>query len=146
MALWLVGIMVMGCAPRPDPIRYGQDACTYCRMTIVDQRYGSELVTDKAKVYKFDAIECMINYMHAHPDITFAHTLVTHFNHPGELVDAHTSIYLITPKLPSPMRADINAFADRPTADSFRRRYGGKIYTWEELLQMDFRRSAGRSM
>ena len=34
-------------------------------MTIVDPRYGAELVTTKGKVYKYDAVECLINSVYA---------------------------------------------------------------------------------
>ena len=32
-------------------------------MTIVDNKHSAELVTTKGKVYKFDAIECMIRHL-----------------------------------------------------------------------------------
>ena len=32
-------------------------------MTIVDKVHAAEIVTQKGKVYKFDATECMINFM-----------------------------------------------------------------------------------
>ena len=32
-------------------------------MTIVDKLHAAEIVTKKGKVYKFDATECMINYI-----------------------------------------------------------------------------------
>ncbi len=149
---WLAvgaGIWIMGngaCSPQPQPIRYGEDVCAYCKMTVVDQRYGSELVTTKGKVYTFDAIECMVNYLHDHPEERFAHRLVTHFTNPGKLAPAETSIYLITEQLPSPMRADINAFPDRATAEEYQRKYGGTIYTWDELSKMKFGHSGGHSM
>ena len=48
--------------PKQEEINYGVDACAYCKMNIVDPKFGAELITKKGRVYKFDAIECMVNY------------------------------------------------------------------------------------
>jgi copper chaperone NosL len=55
-------IMLIACNPERKPIQYGEDKCAFCRMSIVDQRFGGEIVTQKGKVYMFDAVECMVNY------------------------------------------------------------------------------------
>ena len=60
---WLLGlIFISACTVEPQPIQYGRDNCAFCKMTIVDGRYGSELVSSKGKVFKFDAVECLINF------------------------------------------------------------------------------------
>jgi copper chaperone NosL len=59
----LLVLLLLACNPESQPINYGADMCEFCRMSIVDQRFGSEIVTQKGKVYKFDAVECMINYL-----------------------------------------------------------------------------------
>ena len=56
-------LLFAACSPQPRPIEYGTDLCDFCRMTIVDKQHAAELVTDKGRVYKFDAIECMVNYL-----------------------------------------------------------------------------------
>ena len=54
---------MISCNPESKPIIYGQDKCDFCRMSIVDQRFAGEIVTQKGKVFKFDAVECMLNYI-----------------------------------------------------------------------------------
>ena len=58
---FLLVLALMACTPEKQPIHYGQDDCSYCKMTIVDQRYGAEALTKTGKVYKYDAVECMVN-------------------------------------------------------------------------------------
>ncbi|ELR70762.1 lipoprotein, putative [Fulvivirga imtechensis AK7] len=101
-------------------------------MTIVDQRYAAELVTDKGKVYKFDAIECLINYQNEHQKATFAHILVSTYNN-KTLTDAAGCSYLRSENLPSPMGMYITAVSDKGTAEELRQDQGGQIYSWEEL-------------
>ena len=33
-----------------------------CKMTLVDKKFGAEVVTKKGKVYKFDDLNCMIKF------------------------------------------------------------------------------------
>lgn len=126
------------CSVKPQDIHYGQDMCDYCKMSIVDNRYGSEIVSDKGKIYKFDAIECMINFIKENKNTDYKYKLVTYFDDPGKLQDAETAAFLITDKLPSPMRGDINAFANIEKANEYQKKYGGEIYTWKELLNLSF--------
>lgn len=104
-------------------------------MTVVDQRYGAELVTGKGKVYMFDAVECLINYKDENKlaDDHFSHILVTGFSKPGKLIDATKSFYLQSRQLPSPMGMYLTAFSDRETADQFAKDFVGEIFNWQEL-------------
>jgi len=43
-------IMLIGCNPGPKPITYGNENCEYCSMTIMDDKYASEIITSKGKV------------------------------------------------------------------------------------------------
>ena len=47
-------LLLNGCSKGPKPIDYGNDGCHFCKMTIVDKIHGSELITEKGKVFKFD--------------------------------------------------------------------------------------------
>ena len=58
----LLGVFFSSCSTSPQPINYGNDACHYCQMTIVDQIYGAEVISDKGKIFKFDAAECLIRH------------------------------------------------------------------------------------
>lgn len=120
------------CTPQPQPISYGNDGCAFCKMTIVDSRYSAELVSDKGKVFKFDAIECMVNYEKQNSETIFALKLISSFDK-KELISAAQSHYLRSEKLPSPMGMYITGFSDKATAKSFAENHGGALYTWESL-------------
>lgn len=132
LILWLGS-----CQVRERPIEYGRDECTHCKMMVMDQRYGSELVTDKGKVYTFDSAECLIEYLHDNEDLTEAAALllVTPYTLPDHLINAREATYLVSEKLPSPMGAYLTAFSDVTSAEKFRSMNGGVLYEWEELYQ-----------
>ncbi len=127
------GFLIVSCSTRPQPISYGEDLCSYCRMSIVDARYGAELVTDKGKVYKFDALECLINHQQDNPEEVYAHVLVTDVTEPGQLTDARACTYLISPNIPSPMGANLSSFGSRATAESWLAQHEGILLDFGQL-------------
>ena len=128
-------VLLFCCKPGPEPIQYGFDGCHYCSMTIVDKQHASEFVTRKGKVYKFDASECMINFIRDIERATVALYLVNDYNNPGVLVDAKQATYLISENIPSPMGAYLTAFNSREEAELARESNKGILLTWEELNQ-----------
>lgn len=132
--LFLPVLFLVACNISPQPINYGEDACHYCTMTIVDQQHAAQIVTDKGKAYKFDAIECMLNYHRENEEINPELYLVNNFMNPGELIDATKATYLISKNIPSPMGEYLSAFQTKEAADKTKMKYEGKLYTWQEIL------------
>jgi copper chaperone NosL len=133
LSLFLVGFAA--CSVKPDPIDYGEDNCVHCEMTIMDHRYGTEVVSDKGKVYKFDSIECLVEFLEDQEkgEEKFSLVLFTPFDQPGKLFDAFTSHVLHSRNLPSPMGMYLTAFETKEAATGFQGKYGGKLYDWEAL-------------
>jgi copper chaperone NosL len=127
--LWLIS----SCTPTPEPIEYGSDMCDFCKMSIVDAQHGAELVSSKGKVFKFDAIECLIGYSKEKKDTQFAFELVNDYSTPKELIEAKQSTFLISENLSSPMGANLTAFGDKKNAEEMLSAKGGKLFSWSEL-------------
>ncbi len=102
-------------------------------MTIVDRQHAAEAVTDKGKVYVFDAIECLIRFQSDNADKTFALLFVNDYDSPGELIDAASSTYLVSPAVPSPMGANLSGLSDLPSAEKMKTEKGGDLYNWAEI-------------
>jgi copper chaperone NosL len=132
----LIGLILMlnACQKKgPQPINFGQDACDYCRMNIVQPQYGAELITTKGKVYKFDAVECMINYKTENQEMEFRDHYVINFAEAQKLIQAQSAFYLHSRNLPSPMGMFLTATGQKQKAEELKRQHGGKIYSWQEL-------------
>jgi len=133
LSMLTVGFMLTSCQSGPQPIPYGEANCDHCQMTIVEQHYGCELLTDKGKVYMFDAIECMLHFKASRPEEQWSDILVTPHNSPGKLVQAREAWYLRSAQLQSPMGLHLTAF----TGDKSRwlEEFGGTAYSWERLQE-----------
>ncbi|MEE9372796.1 MAG: nitrous oxide reductase accessory protein NosL [Saprospiraceae bacterium] len=132
LSLLLMGLL-LSCSPSPRDIAYGQDICHYCKMTIVDRQHAAQLVTDKGKVTNYDAIECMINFVNNNPEMNFAFTLVNDYANPSALIDAHSSHYLISKAIPSPMGRFLSAFSGPEVALRLQEEKGGKTFDWNGI-------------
>ncbi|HAL81974.1 MAG TPA: copper-binding protein [Mucilaginibacter sp.] len=133
----MIGLL-SACSRAPEPIQYGKDACTHCRMTIMDKRFAAEIVTAKGKVFKFDAAECMADFLKEKPEIATNENsifLVSDFNHPGQFVDARKSFFLNDNSLTSPMGGNLAAFSSENSAKELQKDKSARIYNWGLLLK-----------
>jgi copper chaperone NosL len=127
-------LLFFGCNASPQAIDYGHDACHFCKMTIVDKVHAAEIVTKKGKIYKFDATECMVNFMEEFDISEIKLYLTNHYLEPEILIDATKATFLISKNIPSPMGAFITAFEKKVEAEKTQAEKEGTLYTWDELL------------
>lgn len=132
-----ISLVILSCKAGPKPIEIGKDICAHCKMTIMDKRYGAEVITDKGKVYKFDSSECLIEYVRKNPLVDFPVRALLVINHsaPGEFIDATDAYFLHSEKLQSPMGGNLTAVHNKATIDKYILEYGGEVWTWEEALR-----------
>lgn len=129
-------IVLLACSKEITPIEYGKDQCEHCRMTLTDKKFGAEIITKKGKAIKFDAAECMLNYIREKKieENEVDKYLVINLTKPGTFIDAVNASYLISDKLRSPMGENISSFADKSEADIYLKNFGGEMYNWDELI------------
>jgi len=133
-SILVLPLLLLSCQPKAQPIAYGQQDCTFCKMTIVDKIHAAQLVTAKGKVFNYDAIECMLNANSEFNEADVAMYLVNHYANPAELINATQATYLVSKELPSPMGGNLTAFATKAEAESALQEYGGSLHTWAEML------------
>lgn len=127
-------LFFLNCNVGPEPINYGSDSCQFCTMTIVDKVHAAEIVTQKGKVYKFDATECMINFIKEFDTSEIKLYLATNYTEPEVFTDATKATFLISENIPSPMGAFLSAFENQLDAEKFQLDKGGELHTWDQLL------------
>ncbi|WP_338731042.1 nitrous oxide reductase accessory protein NosL [Mangrovimonas cancribranchiae] len=128
-------LLLFACNVAPKPINYGEDGCHFCKMTIVDKVHAAEIVTQKGKVYKFDATECMVNFMEEFDTNEIALYLSNNYLEPEALIDATQATFLISENIPSPMGAYLSAFKTKAEAESVQSNKGGTLYNWSSLQE-----------
>jgi len=125
---------------KPEAIDFHKDSCHYCKMVITDKRFGAEIVTAKGKIYKFDALECMQNFVHNHPEKIGK-------NHKKYVVDTSASskevrllpvedaIYYVDPRIRSPMgRGYMTSDSDEGLRTLVGSEKAKEFIRWNELL------------
>ncbi len=125
------------CSSGPEPIRYGQDNCHACKMTLTDRRFGCEIVTEKGKVFKFDDLNCLVGHIKeggiAEKDI--AQIVAVDFNKAGQFVDVNQAFFLQSEALKSPMRADVACFSVQNDLENVKHKIGsGKNLNWSDVI------------
>ncbi len=127
-------VLFSACTIKPEPIQFGQDVCHFCEMTIVDKMHASEYVTPKGKIFKYDAIECMIQDLNNNnfPDRAF--TLVSDFGKEGKFTNAEDATYLVSENIKSPMGEFLSAFSSKEKATAIQREQTGEMFLWKEIV------------
>lgn len=135
----LLSLGLISCSREPEPIIYGKDACEHCKMTIMDSKFGAEIVTSKGRIHKFDAIECMVDFLKDNPerinnskDMHLAIDVAA----PGNLINARNAFFLKDEAFKSPMGGNLAAFNSRQLAENNLQTADGEVLTWEELLKI----------
>ena len=131
----LIFFILTSCDIKPQPINFGEDACHFCKMTIVDKQHAAQIVTKKGKAYKFDAVECMLNHLEDIDTTEIELFLVTDYLDPGFLIDATSSHYIISENIPSPMGEFLSSVKSKDAVLQLKKNKGGSVYTWDEILK-----------
>ncbi len=137
-AMLLLSLAATACTVSTKPINYGQEACHFCSMTIVDRQHAAEVVTNKGKVFKYDAIECMINDTRKWEKSDYeniALVVINDYSNPGKFTDAKTATYLISEQIKSPMGAFLSGFSSANEAQKVQHEKTGDLFTWDSLQE-----------
>lgn len=128
-------VALLSCSAQPEPINYGADLCHHCKMTLMDEKFGAELVTKKGKVFKFDDVNCLLRYLRsgAIAGKEYKDVLVVNFVKKGELLSVTTASFLLADYILSPMGSRVAAFNTKEAAIQFKGTRAGAVYTWTEL-------------
>lgn len=135
-SIGLLAASLASCTVQPEPLQYGRDICHLCKMTLVDKKYGAELVTRRGKIYRFDDINCMINFYNSNYEATedFQYKLVVDFSKPGQLIDASNAFYLKSGELRTPMGSEVAAFESKSSLDAHKKQVSGIFLAWGEVI------------
>src|SRR5690606_26904069 len=124
----------IGCKIEVKPIHYGLDNCAFCHMTITDKRYGTETITEKGKVFKFDSIECLIDFEKENNGNRFGY-FITDYTNPGVLINAQNCYVLKSANLKSPMGRNLTGFESLDKAKTYiSNQQSDKILPFAEAL------------
>lgn len=128
---------LLGCTAEPQTIRFGKDGCDHCKMTIMDKKFGGEIVTDKGKIFRFDDVRCMIEFSTTENSIdkkTASYYLLDYAGN-GGFIKSDLAFLMKTDKVRSPMGGNIVAFKDEQSRQKAMTELNGTAVNWPELIK-----------
>ncbi len=140
LSLILIMVVCTNCSVKPEPLRYSKDNCSFCKMTLMDDKFGGELVTKKGKVFKFDDIKCMISFLNSAEGKVdeYSYELVVDYAHAADefdLVPAVDAAYLQSPDVKSPMAGNVAAFKLPAEAKNYQGKWNASVLNWKEVKE-----------
>ena len=132
--------LLIACSTSPQPLVVGQDVCFYCKMPVVDSKFGAEVITAKGKLYKFDDVGCMSNFLKSGFDKneSIKTIVAVCYTNNNQLLDVQSAFFLRSPALHSPMNSGIAAFNSKQEATSMQKNFPGEILSWEQIQQQTY--------
>ncbi len=125
------------CTSGPEVLKIGKDNCSFCKMTISDNRYGGEIITRKGKTYKFDDSHCLLSFIQSKAvekkDISAAY--FTDFMGEHSLIKADEALLLQSDSFRGPMNGNIAAFSNEDSMKKSAFQYKGAVVSWKQLDQ-----------
>lgn len=128
---------LFACKVEPRDIAYGSDMCHHCKMTLMDTKFGAEVLTKKGKIFIFDDVNCLMDFMDSDQidiETEVEKVLVTDYSNPEKLIDATLAFYLKSEAFKTPMASQIVAFEDYEVLKKFKAEQGGVYLAWGELI------------
>ena len=124
------------CSSGPRAIRAGEDRCAFCLMGLAEERFATELITRKGRIYTFDSIECIVRYLEADPGIAVRSVWVTDYESPLRLLEARKAFFAQSESIRSPMGLGVAAFGSAAARDALLDKSGGRALGWDEIRDL----------
>jgi copper chaperone NosL len=128
-------LFIFSCKVEPEPLQYGRDGCHACKMTLMDTKFGAEIVTAKGKIYKFDDVNCLLNFYNSGEVASdeVKDILIADFSKPETLIDARNALYVKSEAIKSPMASNVAAFESNDELKKLNAEWKGILLSWGEL-------------
>lgn len=130
-------VALISCTSKPESFAYGKDFCNDCRMTIIDTKYGGEIISKKGKVYKFDDVHCLANYIKkgAVKKADIAKTVFVDYNNNKNFLDVKSSFFVVSYQFKTPMSSNAASFSNKDIAVQKAKETNGIVKNWDQLYQ-----------
>jgi copper chaperone NosL len=136
VATAVAALFLAACAAAPEAVHWGVEECAQCQMVISDDRYAAQVVDQRGKTYKFDAIECMTAFLNG--DRLAAGDIHSVWVADGRdaWVRAEDAHFVHSENIRSPMGGGLTAHGTADAARQLHTEVGGEILPWAAVLQL----------
>ncbi len=130
----LISLSFFSCnANEPKPIKINVDSCDFCKMTISNEKFAAEVITEKGRYYMFDDVSCMIKYAKANKAVVYKGFFVTNYLNEEQFIPVEKGFYLMGGIINAPMGGKVTAFDSNENATSYQTKFSAQKVTWNEV-------------
>ncbi|MBM3750344.1 MAG: hypothetical protein FJW21_04070 [Acidimicrobiia bacterium] len=115
------GVLSAGCARgavQPEPLVVGQESCAFCRMTVSQPEFASQLLIDGELPKFFDDLGCLHAYLTATAPGPEGGIVFVTDHRLREWVRAEAAVYTRVPEVATPMASHLVAHATPGSRDA----------------------------
>jgi copper chaperone NosL len=130
-------LLITACAAAgPVPLRWGEESCRHCHMTLADKRFGAEIVTTRGRDLSFDDAGCAAEHLAfgETPAAEVSSVWVIDFGHPDSLIAAESAAFVRSAAFRTPMGSGVVAMADSASARALADESHGTVLRWADVL------------
>ena len=117
----------------PQPVKLNTDNCDFCKMTIANAPFATQLITDKGRCYKFDDVSCMIQYQKENETANNATLYVANFANEKQFILAEKAFYLEEGTISSPMQGNTIALSNEQERATYQKKFNAQVTTWNKM-------------
>jgi len=133
MMLFLLPLIA--CNRGPRAIDYGKENCSFCKMTIMDERFAAQCMSTKGKTFVFDDIHCLTHFLR-NGGIwrnEVAGIFVSDYVNPNTWIKSDQALFLRSEELRSPMGGNIAAFSSDEDRQTIKQKFNGELLRWKDI-------------
>ncbi|UTE72206.1 nitrous oxide reductase accessory protein NosL [Rossellomorea marisflavi] len=119
-------------AAEPRAINEETDKCEVCNMSVMDNEFATQLLTEKGKTLVFDDIGCMYGWMKDNDGEAVEASFVRDYNS-EEWINTEDAFYVFDEDVKTPMAYNMISFEKKADAEKYIDENAGELLNADEL-------------
>ncbi|MES2778866.1 MAG: nitrous oxide reductase accessory protein NosL [Bacteroidota bacterium] len=119
---------------QPKLPKLNVDQCDYCKMTIANDKFFAACTTKKGRLYTFDDMSCMVQFIEENKTIPYDNYYVVDFLNPNHFIKTDLAVLIQNETFKSPMGGNVAAFSNVKDAEVYGKDQLAKKINWLDLL------------
>ncbi len=115
-------------------IRYGQDLCSECRMTLMDAQFACVILTEEEEILKFDDIGCMVRFQKSNQ--TKIKEAWVHDGMTQAWVQSSKAYFVFDQTLNTPMGSHLMALSSKESLQECLKKNGAKQISFDQINEL----------
>ncbi len=127
-----MSVILSACGKKEAKIEYGKVDCDFCKMKLMDNKFGVLMISDKGRNFHYDDINCFKRFQEEN-NISSKEIHISCTDKPGELVPIETAYFIHSDNIKTPMASGIAAYSSEEIANKTAKELQSNILKWVDI-------------